>query len=147
MTRALAMTLLLAAACGDSILFNTDFPDDIPCSDTNSCPPHETCVPGEHMCRFVCNSDGSCPHAINSSVLCDSDHYCRPGCGSGMSPPAACATGNAPNCPSGQICDTAGTKQICRPICSGVPNAAACSTGFSCATLPGTSCGGCRPGG
>jgi hypothetical protein len=147
MTRALATTLLLAAACGDNGLFSGNNPDDIPCSDANTCPPSEVCVPGEHMCRFACNSDGSCPHANNFSVVCDSDHYCRPTCGSGMPAPAACSTGNVSNCPSGQICDTANNKQICRPLCSGIPNAVACPSGFSCATLPNSSCGGCRPGG
>jgi hypothetical protein len=146
--RALAVTmLLLLPSCGPDYNLFTDqmaFPDDIPCSDNNTCPPNEVCVAGEHYCRYAC-TNGSCPNPHNSGtgLSCDTDNFCRPNCGGG-SGGGTCGG----NCPSGQVCDTSNVMHpagFCRPICSGIVSVSPCGGDFTCAMLPGSSCGGCRP--
>ena len=150
MRRCLALTMLLALPSCDANFFTDQMalPDDIPCSDAGTCPPNEVCVPGEHFCRYACAADGSCPIGHIANLSCDVDHFCRQVCGNGGPAPVCNGMQSSPGlagCPTGQICDVNGAVSLCRPICSGLPDATVCSSGFTCATLSDTVCGGCRP--
>ena len=155
MRRALVVAVALAlAGCGD--LFDTKAPQGYACSSTNSCPPGQECVPGEHVCRTPCTqtsttgmigpmTNGQCQNIDSGSSgsnstgwNCDYDHFCRPACNGGG------GSSMCGGCSGTDVCDT--TINVCRPACAG-----GCPAGWGCIDFSNSGfqtagiCVGCRP--
>jgi hypothetical protein len=135
--------LLFASLVGcnvDFFLKDNNFATDIPCSDKDTCPPGQTCVAGEHMCRHRCTRPGpcmsgtcECNNTSGQSDNCDLDGFCRPSCNQGGDP-SSCLPGQNSCSGTTMVC----ADGTCRPPCG-----SGCPEGFECFTF--NSCSACRP--
>jgi len=140
-----ALLLVLLAGCGIDFFDDKPIPQGIGCGDGGTCPPGQSCVTAEGVCRKPCKTAGdcdvniSCGENCNAQFVCDlSDGYCRPKCMNGGGDFQCMSCGGAN---SGSLCDRNG---FCRTSCG--PPLLVCTGSYVCSSLQDLrSCALCLP--